>query len=321
MMTPINIFSDLKHNSKREDEDPEKMDFLMKTIKAVRSSTNTSVKLTPEEMAKQRSDSERLAKLVTPSAIIEVEPFSVGSIPCERVKPKFVHRHDIVILYCHGGGYTNGGLSYARILAAKFAQHVGLEVITFQYRLAPENPYPAAIEDGLEVWDHLMLQGYGARDVFIAGDSAGGNLALEICLHLKEKERMLPRAMVLMSPWTDMRLTNNSYKNYADKDPMLTFEYVEAVRDAYAGRDANFEDPCYSPLLADLSKMPPTLIQVGSNEILRDDSERLSKKYMKAGSVNKLEVYAGCWHVFQQMPLAKANVAIESVRAFLEEYF
>lgn len=321
MKTPIDILTDLKINSKKEDDDPEKMDFLMKAIKAFRSSSSSNYGLTQEEIAKQRADSERLAKRVTPSSIIDVDKFMVENIPCEWVKPKFVHRHDIVILYCHGGGYTNGGLSYARILAAKFAQHIGLEVMTFEYRLAPENPYPAAIEDGLKVWDYLMLKGYGASSIILAGDSAGGNLALEICLRLKEAERMLPRAMVLMSPWTDMRLVNKSYEQYADKDPMLTYEYIETVRNAYATAEADFSSPNYSPLLADLSNMPPTLIQVGSNEILRDDSEKLAKRYSKLGSVNKLEVYSGCWHVFQQMPLHKATLAIESVRTFLEKYF
>lgn len=321
MITPKTLITDIRNmNSIRhEDDDPEKMDYLMRFIKAVRSSHTSRIDISQEELEKQRQDSERLSKLVTPTSLVEVQEFTVGDIKCEWVKPKFSHRTDKLIMYCHGGGYTNGGISYARILSVKFTQVTGLEVVSFEYRLAPENPYPAAIDDAENVWDYIMKMGYGAKDVIIAGDSAGGNLALELMLRLREEERMLPKASILMSPWTDMRLTNNSYDTYADKDPMLTKEYVDLARKAYAGDDADFEDYHYSPLLADLTGMPPCLIQVGSNEILRDDSERLKKKYNKFGSFAKLEVYHGCWHVFQQMPIAKATQAMNNVKEFVAQ--
>jgi len=322
MKNPINFFNEMisTNTDKQENDNTEKMDFLMRVIKAARSNQMNRINLSSEEIEKQRNDSERLSKLVTPTSLVEVQDFDVAHIKCECVYPKFVHRNDKAILYCHGGGYTNGGIYYARILAVKLAQVTGLKVYSFEYRLAPEHPYPAGIDDGEKVWNYLMHKGYGAKDVIIAGDSAGGNMALEIMLRLKEEKRILPKAAILMSPWTDMRLNSSSYENYKDKDPMLSYDYVEAVRNAYAGPDADYEDYHFSPILADLSAMPPTLIQVGSNEILRDDSENLRKKYTKYGSYAKLEVYQGCWHVFQQMPILKAQQAMNSIKAFVDEY-
>lgn len=321
MRTPKDLFTDIKSiNVTRHDgDDPEKMDFMMRTIKAFRTSSNQSNVLSQEELSKQRTDSERLSKLVTPTSLVEVEGFAIGHINCEWVKPKFSHRTDKLIMYCHGGGYTNGGLGYARILAVKLAQVTGIETVSFEYRLAPENPYPAGIDDAEAVWNYIMHMGYGAKNIIIAGDSAGGNMALELMLRLKEENRILPEAAILMSPWTDMRLKNNSYVTYKDKDPMLTYEYIDTMRKAYAGEDAEFNDYHYSPILGNLENMPPTLIQTGSNEILRDDSEHLKKKYNKQGSFAKLEIYQGCWHVFQQFPIAKASLAMNSVKGFLDD--
>ena len=190
--------------------------------------------------------------------------------------------------------------------------------LSFEYRLAPENPYPAAVEDALAMWDYLMYMGYGARDIVVAGDSAGGNLALELCLKLKEQGRAQPRALLLFSPWTDMTASGKSYKSCKALDPMLTYEYIEAVRAAYTGPDADWAKPCYSPLFADLRGLPPTLVQVGTNEILRSDSERLVEAIHRAGGYAVLEVYAECWHVFQQMPIHRAVAAMESAGRFVQ---
>ena len=317
MRTPKKIISEIKLNIK--DEDPEKMDFLMRTIKRVHSSSTDQFASIPEELEKHRSSAEAFSKLITPNLMVEAEAFSIDEIKCEWVRPKFAHRKDSLILYCHGGGYISGGLGYAGVLASKLAAHTGLEVVSFAYRLAPENPYPAQLTDAMTVWDYLMKLGYGAREIIVAGDSAGGNLALELCLKLKEEGRILPKALILMSPWTDLTCTNGSYNTYKDKDPMLTYEYVNSARIAYAGVDVDYSVPELSPINADLSNMPSTLIQVGSNEILRDDSERLAKKYCKYDSLYRLEIYPGGWHVFQQMPIHKASQALNNVKDFIDQ--
>ena len=169
------------------------------------------------------------------------------------------------------------------------------------------------------MWDYLMYMGYGARDVIVAGDSAGGNLALELALKLKEQGRAQPRGLVLFSPWTDMTASGKSYRTCKTLDPMLTIEYISAVREAYTGPDADWARPCYSPLFADLRGLPPTLVQVGTNEILKSDSERLVENLQKAGVYAQLEVYPECWHVFQQMPIHRAVAAMESAGRFVQK--
>jgi len=296
----------------------EKMDPIMKAIKAVRSNGGTADVNSVESLEKQRHNQELLSRLVTPTAGVTYEKDSVGSIPIEWVIPDYAHREDKIILYCHGGGFTCGGLGYAGILAGKLSVHTGLRCICYEYRLAPENPYPSAIEDTVTIWDYLMKKGYGAKDIIVAGDSAGGNLALELALILKAQRRIGPKALVLMSPWTDMTMTSSSYAKYRDLDPMLTEEYIADVRSAYVGCDADFTNPSLSPLFADLSGMPPTLIQAGSNEILRGDSEHLAKKLLKQDCLCALKIYTGGWHVFQQMPTPKATKALDDIKKFLD---
>ncbi len=302
---------------KRENEI--KTDPLMKAIKAIHSVIAVSDVERGESLTRQRASHEKLSRLITPTSGVEYVRGEAEGIPIEWAKPDFPHRERPVMLYCHGGGYTAGGLGYAGILSGRLAIHTGLEVCCFEYRLSPENPYPAAIEDAVTVWDHLMYLGYGAGDIIVVGDSAGGNLALELTLVLRSQKRMLPAAQVLMSPWTDMTAGGSSYERYADTDPMLTLEYVHGARMAYAGCETDFSNPSLSPLYADPDDMPPTLIQVGSNEILRSDSEDLYKKLHKAGCITRLQVYSGGWHVFQLLPTPRAAKALDSVDSFIRD--
>ena len=258
----------------QQEQNPDDLGPMMRAIKAVHSiSDHTST--TPEDLERQRAAEELFARLVTPGIGIRSDSLTVGSIPAEWVSLEHGHDRRHAVLYCHGGGYTCGQLGYARILASKLALATGFDVLSFEYRLAPEHPFPAAIEDAVAMWDYLMYMGYGARDVIVAGDSAGGNLALELALKLKEQGRAQPRGLVLFSPWTDMTASGKSYRTCKTLDPMLTMEYIAAVREAYTGPDADWTRPCYSPLFADLRGLPPTLVQVGTNEILKSDSERL----------------------------------------------
>lgn len=306
----------------RHEQNAQDLDPMMRAIKAIHSAARPG-SMDPEDLERQRAGQELLGRLVSPAVGLRYEPFPLegkgGPIPAEWAVPEHGHDRRRVILYCHGGGYTCGQLGYARILASKMALAVGCEVFSFEYRLAPEHPYPAAVEDALAAWDRLMYLGYGAADVTVAGDSAGGNLALELTLQLRAQGRRLPRALVLMSPWTDMTASGRSYKDCAAKDPLLTMDYIASVREAYAGPGADWSDPNYSPLWADLHGLPPTLIQVGTHEILRSDSELLYKKLLRQGCFAALEVYEDCWHVFQQMPIKKAAQAVESIGRFLQQ--
>ena len=271
----------------------------------------------PEDLKRQRLGQEALGRLLTPPIGFSWEPFEIDGIPAAWVRPEGGHDRSKIILYCHGGGYTSGTLGYARLIASRMALATGYEVLAFQYRLAPEHPYPEALEDARLVWEYLMYLGWGARDIILAGDSAGGNLALELALDLRDSQRMLPWRMVLLSPWTDMTASGDSYEECRDLDPLLTRAYIEAVREAYApGEDWSL--PEFSPLFPDLQGLPPTLIQVGGREILRDDSTRLHQKLLEAGVPAMLQSWPDMWHVFQMFPMKSASEAMEQMAQFLE---
>lgn len=271
----------------------------------------------PEDLKRQRLGQEALGRLLTPPIGFSWEPFEIDGIPAAWVRPEGGHDRSKIILYCHGGGYTSGTLGYARLIASRMALATGYEVLAFQYRLAPEHPYPEALEDARLVWEYLMYLGWGARDIILAGDSAGGNLALELALDLRDSQRMLPWRMVLLSPWTDMTASGDSYEECRDLDPLLTRAYIEAVREAYApGEDWSL--PEFSPLFADLQGLPPTLIQVGGREILRDDSTRLHQKLLEAGVPSMLQSWPDMWHVFQMFPMRSASEAMKQMAQFLE---
>ena len=216
----------------QQEQNPDDLGPMMRAIKAVHSiSDHTST--TPEDLEHQRAAQELFGRLVTPSIGIRNDSLTVGSIPAEWVSLEHGHDRHHAVLYCHGGGYTCGQLGYARVLASKLALSTGCDVLSFEYRLAPEAPYPSAIDDALRVWDYLMYMGIGARDVIVAGDSAGGNLALELALAVKAQGRSQPCALVLMSPWTDMTMQGASYQKCAALDPMLTHDYIDSCRTAY----------------------------------------------------------------------------------------
>ncbi len=271
----------------------------------------------PEDLKRQRLGQETLGRLLTPPIGFSWEPFEIEGIPAAWVRPEGGHDRSKMILYCHGGGYTSGTLGYARLLASRMALATGYEVLAFQYRLAPEHPYPEALEDARLVWEYLMFLGWGAREIILAGDSAGGNLALELALDLRDADRMLPWRLVLFSPWTDMTASGESYEACRDRDPLLTREYIEAVREAYAP-GADWAQAAYSPLFADLRGLPPTLIQVGGREILRDDSTRLHQNLQAAGVPAVLQTWPEMWHVFQMFPLKAAGEAMDQMARYLE---
>ena len=301
----------------RQTAEQKRTSAVMGALKAIHSATSPD-SMDPGDLDRQRKGQELLGRLVAPMLGMSWEPFDLQGMPAAWVRPERGHDRRHVILYCHGGGYTSGNLGYARILAAKLAGVTGYEVLAFEYRLAPEHTYPAPLEDAMKAWDYLMHLGYGARDVVVAGDSAGGNLALVLTMLLREAGRLLPRRLVLLSPWTDMTASGKSYQEHRDDDPMLTMDYIRAVRGVYApGLDLS--SPKLSPLFGDLRRFPPVLIQAGTNEILLSDSVRLRDRLVQAGTPCRLEVWPNMWHVFQMFPTKKAAQAMEHIGQFLLE--
>ncbi|HIY21886.1 MAG TPA: alpha/beta hydrolase [Candidatus Flavonifractor merdigallinarum] len=314
--TPLRL-SQLRQDTRPAEE--RRLAPMMKALKAIHSATSPE-SMAPEDLERQRKGQEVLGRLIAPMAGMSWEPFSLSGMKAAWVRPHRGHDRRHAILYCHGGGYTSGNLGYSRPIASKLANVTGYEVLAFEYRLAPEHPYPAAVEDAMKAWDYLMYLGYGARDVVVAGDSAGGNLALVLTHRLKAMGRRLPASLILMSPWTDMTASGKSYQERADLDPSLTREYIQAVTAAYA-KGEDLTSPYLSPLFGDFKGFPPVLIQAGTNEILLSDSVRLRDRLVASGVPCRLEVWKDMWHVFQMFPIKKANEAAESIGRFLLEQF
>ena len=285
---------------------------LMKLIKRVHSVVEH------EDIQKHRQSQDSFGALLGNSREMDIESVEVEGMHCEWVRVRRPHTKRRVILYCHGGGYSTGSCIYARTLTTKLAAAASMDVFCFDYRLAPENPYPAAPQDAMKAWDYLMLQGFGAADVIVAGDSAGGNLALSLVLTLKEQGRFLPRGLVLLSPWTDLTASGKSHESRAEVDPVLDAEYLHEMTENYA-HGADCQDPHISPLFADFTGFPAAYIQVGDNEVLLSDSSRLQKNMHRAGVPVRLDVFEGMWHVFQMSPFKTAMEAMDRCAEFILE--
>lgn len=268
------------------------------------------------DIEKHRHSQDQVGALLGAGKDILIREVKIQDMDGEWVSVDRAHMKKYVILYCHGGGYSTGSSIYARTLTTKLAASTSMDVLSFDYRLAPEHPYPAALEDAMKAWDYLMLLGYGARDVIVAGDSAGGNMALSLVLKLKKQNRILPRGLVLMSPWTDLTSSGKSHLTRAEVDPVLNEEYLKSMIVNYASGQA-LDDPLISPLFGDFEGFPPTYIQVGDNEVLLADATMLHKKMIQANVSAKLDVFKGMWHVFQMSPLKTAYEAMEKNAEFI----
>ncbi|MDH8678144.1 alpha/beta hydrolase [Fusibacter bizertensis] len=228
------------------------------------------------------------------SETIEKAQFTMETLRKREVTVK------CAILYLHGGGYVGKLKNKHRLMALKYCESIpDVMVLMPDYRTAPEHPYPAALEDALDAYSWLLEQGYNEDQIVIAGDSAGGGLALAVCLYLKHLKRKLPCAIVAMSPWTDMTASGASYHFNYENDPLFgnTKESLLYNRD-YLGRASKFT-PYVSPLFGDYSDFPPILIQVGSDEMLLSDSVRVAEKAQKDGAIVWLHIYEGMFHDFQ----------------------
>ena len=222
---------------------------------------------------------------------------------------------DTLLLYVHGGGFTAGSAAAYRGLSTRFSQACGCRVFAADYRLAPENPFPAALDDCHAVYARLALNN---ADIVLIGDSAGGNLAAALLLRLREAGERLPLGAVLISPVLDLALTGASVTGRASREAVILPESLRLCASAYAG-NADRRTPMLSPLYADLAGLPPLLIQVGSEELLRDDSVRFADKARLAGVDVTLEEWPDMihvWHLFAER-LAEARAAIARIGEFV----
>ena len=220
-----------------------------------------------------------------------------------------------VILYLHGGGYTCGGLEYARGFGSKLASEYGLKVFCCAYRLAPEYKFPAALDDALASYKYLIDSGFPPSRIIMAGESAGGGLCYSLCLKLNELGLSQPAGIIAISPWTDLTASGESYETNKEVDPTLTLEQLEFYADSYSDDRA---DPLVSPLFfEDGTKLPPSLIFVGGDEILLDDSTRMHKRLIESGKRSKLIIAERMWHAYVLYDVKERKSDYNVIRDFI----
>lgn len=229
-------------------------------------------------------------------------------------------QQDQVIYFLHGGGYNAGSPITHRELASHLSLAAGMRVLLPAYRLAPEYPFPAALQDAGTGYQWLLTQGVRPEKIVLAGDSAGGGLALSTLLWIRQQKLPMPAAAVLLSPWVDLTLSGASMQTHETIDPVISRKALELAAGWYAG-DTPRTDPLLSPLHADLAGLPPLLIQVGSDEILLSDSTRLAERAQTAGVKTTIEVWDGMWHAWHgaTTSLPEASQAITRIGTFIQE--
>jgi len=255
-----------------------------------------------------------------PDPATATDAVSADGVPGEWVSAEGASS-DATIYYLHGGGHAIGSIESHRGLISRISKASGARAFAIDYRLAPENPYPAGLEDSVKVYRWLLAHGIPPSRIVIAGDSAGGNLALATLLALKDAGEPLPAATVLLSPWTDLTGSGDSMQTRADVDPMIMADPAHLTARQYAG-DTPLDHPLVSPLFGDLSGLPPMLIHVGDYELLLDDSTRLADRAKQAGVDVTLEVWPEMihvWHFFAPM-VPEATEAIEVIGKFIRSH-
>jgi len=246
---------------------------------------------------------------------VEVARTEIGGCDALAFAPENARKG--VLIYLHGGGYSRGSALSHRALVARMAAAFSLNAISVNYRMAPEHPCPAAIDDAVSALEAIMANESGP--VILGGDSAGGGLALSATIRLRDAGKRVPDALYLLSPWTDLSMSGESVQTKAMHDPMLNPDYLGAGGQLYLGGRPGTV-PQASPLFAELKGLPPTLIQVGSDEILLSDSTRLAEKLEAAGVPVECEIWEGMWHDFQIFAplIPEADWAIDRARGWVE---
>ncbi len=244
----------------------------------------------------------------------DIEAFSIGAFSCAMLTPRDMV-NDGVILYLHGGGYVAGGLQYAKGFGTTLAVRCGMRVLCAAYRLAPEHPFPAALDDAEDAYGWLLSHGYAPTQILLCGESAGGGLCYSLCQRLSARGWSQPAGIIAISPWTDLTASGASYTANERVDPSMTRERLKYYADCYAyGRQSDEKklfpktnpdeeadrtvkaDPRMSPMFGELAGMPPSLIFVGGDEIMLDDARGMHERLLAAGRVSELVITPHMWH-------------------------
>jgi epsilon-lactone hydrolase len=247
-------------------------------------------------------------------ADVAQEAVSANGVPCDWIVPKDC-LPDQVLLYLHGGGFVLGQTPLHLQMGAYLAKKMGLRILMVDYRLAPDHPFPAALDDCVTAYGWLLQQGFSAKNIVLAGDSAGGNLTVTALMKLRDSGVPLPAAAACLSPVTDFTEKVNSDKGF--KDPLLPPKAVKFYTESYVGSNDS-HNPLISPVFGDLRGLPPLLVHAGEDEILREDAVRIASLAKTAGVDVRLEIYPRMWHVWQlYLTLPQAVQSLDDIAQFL----
>jgi len=245
------------------------------------------------------------------------EAVSTDGVPCEWVIPKTSTR-DQVLLYLHGGGFVFGMTPPHLHMVAHLAQKMGIRALMVDYRVAPESPFPAALDDCVTAYRWLLKQGISARNIVVAGDSAGGNLTITSLMKLRDNGDPLPAAAACLSPVTDFTNKDNQHQEF--KDPLLPQKATRVYSKSYVGNN-DAHDSLISPVFGNLRGLPPLLVHAGEDEILRDDAVRIASLAKSEDVDVRLEIYPRMWHVWQiNLTLPQAIQSLDDIAQFLKAH-
>jgi epsilon-lactone hydrolase len=291
----------------------QQLESLIQMLKTQPIDPNQSVEQT-------RAGFEQMANLMPVESDVRCEPASAGGIKSEWVIAPGADAGR-AILYLHGGGYVIGSLNTHRALAGRISRAAKARVLVIEYRLAPEHPFPAAVEDSVAAYRWMLAQGCNPKRVAVAGDSAGGGLTVAALVAIRDAKLPLPAAGACLSPWVDLEGLGESMTSKDALDPMVHKDGLVKMAQVYlAGK--NPRTPLAAPLYADLSGLPPLLIQVGTRETLMDDGSRLAERARKAGVNVTYEPWENMIHVWQVFAplLDEGQRAIERIGEFIREH-
>jgi monoterpene epsilon-lactone hydrolase len=270
-------------------------------------------------IAEHRARSVKNARLMNrvPAGVV-VEKLGIDGLQAEWIGPPGAIPGRVV-LYLHGGGYITGGIDSHQMMCCLLAQTLKIKVLLPEYRLAPEHPFPAAIDDAHKMYGWLQEQGYKAADIIVAGDSAGGGLSLALVHVLRDAGEPLPGAVVCFSPWADLAHKSQTHITRAKAEVLLRTDVLREWAVCYAGVE-KLEHPLISPVYSDFHGFPPILIQVGSDEVLLDDARLLAERARADGVEVRLEIWDGMWHVWQALGdmIPESRQAFEQVGQFIK---